>query len=110
MSPARRRRGNPAPLFAALGDPTRLELLSRLSDGARHSIRELTDGFEVSRQAVTKHLQVLGDAGLVDHERVGRETRFAMRPKAITEAQDYLARVAAQWDASIRRLRRLVEE
>ncbi|MCR9247519.1 MAG: metalloregulator ArsR/SmtB family transcription factor [bacterium] len=97
-------------MFAALGDATRLELVSRLSDGERHSITELTAGLALSRQAVTKHLRVLDDAGLVNCERVGRESRFAIRPKAVADARDYLTRIATQWDASIARLRRLVEE
>lgn len=110
MSAARARRRNPAPVFAALGDVTRLELVTRLSDGERHSITELTDGLDLTRQAVTKHLHVLRDAGLVDLRRVGRESRFAIRPKGIEGARDYLGRISAQWDEAIERLRRAVEE
>lgn len=110
MSRARTRRRSPAPVFAALGDATRLELVSRLSDGERHSITELTDGLALTRQAVTKHLQVLREAGLVNRKRIGRESRFAIRPDAIAGARDYLARVSAQWDEAIARLRAAVEE
>ena len=111
MSRARtRRRRNPAPVFAALGDSTRLELVSRLSDGERRSITELSDGLALTRQAVTKHLEVLRDAGLVNRKRMGRESRFAIRPKTIDDARDYLARVSAQWDEAIARLRAVVEE
>lgn len=114
MSPvksrARSRRKNPAPVFAALGDPTRLELVARLGDGERHSITELTHGLALTRQAVTKHLQVLSDAGLVNRKRAGRESRFAIRPKALTGARDYLASISAQWDDAIARLRDVVEE
>lgn len=92
-------------MFAALGDPTRLKLLARLSKGEQQSIKELTRGLTLSRQAVTKHLKVLGDAGLVRSERIGRESRFALEPRTITEAQDYLARISSQWDRNIARLR-----
>lgn len=104
------RHRSPAPVFAALGDPTRLELVSRLGDGARHSITELTDGLALSRQAVTKHLQVLKEAGLVNRERIGRESRFAIQPDRIADARDHLARISNQWDEAIARLRAVVEE
>ena len=110
MSPARRRRRDPAPVFAALGDATRLALVSRLGDGAQRSITELTHGFDVSRQAITKHLHVLEDAGLVRCTRVGRESRYRIRPKAVDDASAYLARISAQWDDAIARLRKAVEE
>ena len=110
MLQARPPRRNPAPVFAALGDATRLELVSRLSDGQRHSITELTDGLSLTRQAVTKHLQVLKDAGIVNRKRIGRESKFAIQPDAIADASAYLSRVSAQWDGAIARLRTLVEE
>lgn len=100
----------PAPVFAALGDATRLALVSRLSDGKQHSIVQLTDGLNLTRQGVTKHLHVLKQAGIVAHERIGRESRFTIRPDAITEARDYLTRASAQWDEAIERLRAAVEE
>lgn len=110
MSRTSARRTSPAPVFAALGDVTRLELVLRLSDGERRSITELTDGLALTRQAVTKHLQVLRKAGLVSLKRTGRESRFAIQPTAITGARDYLTRVSAQWDEAIARLRAVVEE
>jgi DNA-binding transcriptional ArsR family regulator len=96
-------------VFAALGCATRLELLSRLGDGKDHSITELTDGLDLTRQAITKHLQVLQHAGIVDRRRIGRESRFTIRPGPITQAKDYLTRVSDQWDRSIARLRATVE-
>ena len=97
-------------MFAALGCVTRLELLSRLSDGRDHSITELTDGLDQTRQAITKHLQVLQHAGIVSRRRVGRESRFTIRPGPIAQAKDYLTRVSDQWDKSIARLRATVEK
>lgn len=97
-------------MFAALGSATRLELVSRLSDGEEHSIAALTEGLDLTRQATTKHLRVLQRAGVVDCRRIGRESRFAIRPESISQAQAYLMRVSAQWDSAIARLRAKVEQ
>ena len=99
----------PAPVFAALGCVVRLELVSRLSDGREHSITALSDGLDLTRQAVTKHLHVLQGAGVVNKRRVGRESRFVVRPGSIAHAKDYLTRVSDQWDEAIARLRAAVE-
>lgn len=100
----------PAPIFAALGDPTRLSLLMRLSGGDRLSITMLAADTRLTRQAVTKHLRVLEEAGLVESERAGRESRFACRPEALAEARAWLDRVAGQWDDALGRLKAFVEE
>ena len=97
-------------MFAALGCVTRLELLSRLSNGRDYSITELTDGLDLTRQAITKHLQVLQHAGIVKSQRIGRESRFTIRPGPIVQAKDYLTLVSGQWDNSIARLRATVEQ
>ena len=99
----------PASVFAALGSARRLELLSRLSDGMDYSIVELTDGLDLTRQAVTKHLRVLQQAGMVERRRVGRESRYNMQPAPISQAREYLTRVSDEWDKSIARLREAVE-
>lgn len=100
---------NPAPVFAALGDRTRLSLLVRLSDGQARSIAKLSADTQLTRQAVTKHLHVLESAGLVSSSRVGRESRFAYRPEPIVAAKSYLDTVSAQWDDALSRLRSFVE-
>lgn len=100
---------NPAPLFAALGDATRLDLVSRLCDGQAHSIAQLTDGLRLTRQGVTKHLRVLERAGIVRSSRAGREHRFTVVPQAIKVARSYLDMVSEQWDDALVRLKRLVE-
>ena len=92
----------PAPVFAALGDPTRLSLLMTLSDGGARSIAALSADRGLTRQAVTKHLHVLEHAGLVSSLRVGREP--------IQGARSYLEMVSAQWDEALGRLKALVEE
>ena len=101
---------DPVPVFAALGDPTRLELVSRLSDGQPRSIAQLTGGLDLTRQGVTKHLRVLEQAGIVSGQRVGREQRFVFSPDPIADARLYLDRVSRQWDAALTRLRAFVEE
>lgn len=98
-----------SPVFAALGDPTRLSLLTRLSDGRARSIAALSADTTLTRQAVTKHLQVLEGAGLVSSTRVGRESRFSYRPEPVVEAKSYLEGVSAQWDEALGRLRAFVE-
>jgi len=110
MSRVRVRTERSATLFAALGSAARLQLLSRLGDGDEHSITELTGDLDLTRQAVTKHLRVLEDAGIVAGQRVGRETRFCIQPDSITQARDYLNRVSSQWDEAIERLRNAVEK
>jgi len=79
-----------ASVFAALGDETRLGLLARLTNGEPQSISHLTSGTRLTRQAVTKHLRVLEGAGVVHSVKTGRESRFALEPKTIIDAQTYL--------------------
>jgi DNA-binding transcriptional ArsR family regulator len=99
-----------APVFAALGDGTRLQLVARLSSSGPLSIVHLTDGSGVTRQAVTRHLQVLSDAGLVRDYRVGRERVWELEPQRLMEARRSLERISAQWDLALGRLKNLVEQ
>jgi DNA-binding transcriptional ArsR family regulator len=101
--------GSVASVFAALGDRTRLSLLSRLGNGGEMSITELARDTGVTRQGITKHLKVLEDSGIVSSERVGREMRFAVRVGSFVEAKRFLERASRQWDETIERLRMLVE-
>lgn len=100
---------DPAPIFAALGDRTRLALLDKLGDGQARSIAALSIDTALTRQAITKHLHVLQDAGLVASLRVGRESRFAARREALDEARAYLDGVSRQWDETLGRLKAFVE-
>jgi DNA-binding transcriptional ArsR family regulator len=102
-------RADPAPVFAALGDRTRLSLLMTLSDGRTRSIATLSAQTNLTRQAVTKHLGVLEGAGLVSSARSGRESLYAYRPEQIAAARSYLDAVSAQWDEALGRLRSFVE-
>jgi DNA-binding transcriptional ArsR family regulator len=98
-----------APLFAALGDRTRLALVARLSAGGPHSIARLTAGSAVTRQAITKHLHVLSAAGLVRHTRRGRERIWQLEPGGLAIAHKFLAEISHRWDTRLNRLRDLVE-
>ncbi len=99
-----------APVFAALGDETRLRLVSRLGSGEPMSIARLTDGSALTRQAITKHLRVLADAGLVRGSRHGRERLWELEPRRIRDARRFLDLVSRQWDGALARLKTLVEE
>jgi len=99
-----------APLFAALGDETRLRLLFRLSSGGPESITSLSADSEVTRQAIKKHLDVLAKAGLVRGHRRGREHIWQLEPQRFADACDYLDRISRQWDDALGRLKRFVEE
>jgi DNA-binding transcriptional ArsR family regulator len=99
-----------ASVFAALGDETRLGLLAKLTNGEPLSIARLTEGTKLTRQAVTKHLRVLEDVGVVFSVKAGRESRFALDPRPIVGAQEYLEHVSRQWDTALARLKALVEQ
>ena len=99
-----------APVFAALGDQTRLAVIARLCTDGPLSIARLSEGVAVSRQAVTKHLETLADAGLVRDARLGRERIWQLEPRRATSSRRELDRISAQWDAALGRLRAFVEE
>jgi DNA-binding transcriptional ArsR family regulator len=98
-----------APVFAALGDQTRLELVARLCSNGPQSIVRLSEGANVTRQAITKHLHVLAEAGLIRSTRAGREQVWEILPRRVAEAQHYLVLISAQWDDAIERLQKFVE-
>lgn len=109
-SAAAARLAETAPVFAALGDETRLRLVARLCAEGPLSIARLSDGAQVTRQAVTKHLQALADAGLVRDTRQGRERIWQLETRRLEEARRCLDRISEQWDAALDRLKTLVEE
>jgi DNA-binding transcriptional ArsR family regulator len=98
-----------APIFAALGDETRLALVSRLGSSGPLSISRLTEGSQVTRQAVTKHLQVLAGAGLVRDEWLGRERLWVFEAARLAEARRCLDVISSQWDDALSRLKDFVE-
>ena len=99
-----------APVFAALGDPTRAGLVARLCTDGPLSITELSEGTRVTRQAVTKQLRTLGRAGLVRNHRRGREMIWELEPKRLEKARRSLDQISAEWDVAINRLKAFVED
>ena len=98
------------PVFAALGDATRLTLLGRLSADGPLSITSLSKGTGVTRQAITRHLETLGDAGLVRNARNGRERVWELDLKRVEKARRYLDQISTQWDEAADRLKSFVED
>jgi DNA-binding transcriptional ArsR family regulator len=109
-SPARAGPAGSASLFAALGDETRLRLVSRLCDQGPTSIAGLTAGASITRQAITKHLRVMEEAGLVRSARHGRESVWQLDQRRLEQARRYLDLVSRRWDEALDRLRQLVED
>jgi DNA-binding transcriptional ArsR family regulator len=98
-----------ADTFAALGDATRLHVVSRLAREGPLSITALSEGVDITRQAVTKHLEVLAGAGVVRSQWRGRERLWELRARELAEARRTLDAISARWDKSLERLRAMVE-
>jgi DNA-binding transcriptional ArsR family regulator len=103
----------PAPdaaiVFSALGDPVRLAILARLSGAGPLPTVELKERAGLSRQAITKHLRVLEDVGLVRSFRVGRNRSWRVEARQLVRTRAYLDQISAQWDARLKRLQAFVE-
>lgn len=97
------------PVFAALGDPVRFAIVARLCDDGPLPTIVLKQGTELSRQAITKHLRVLEQAGILRSDRMGRDRAWGIDGQALAMTSDTLARISALWDARLERLRALVE-
>lgn len=96
-------------MFSVLGDSTRLEIVTSLVDGEPRSITELTEGFQLSRQAVTKHLRLLEQADIVMNEKSGRESLFSLKVESLSEVRKMIQDIEAQWAATLGRLKAFVE-
>jgi DNA-binding transcriptional ArsR family regulator len=90
--------------FAALADPTRRHVVRLLSDRASVTASELARELPITRQAVAKHLRALGEAGLVEGAREGRETRYRLTPDPLSPAAAWIAEVGAEWERRLARL------
>jgi len=99
-----------ADVFFALGDGTRLSVVRKLGAGGALSATAISDGAQVTRQAIVKHLQVLEDARLVTREKRGREVLYALEPVRLDDARAFLDAISDSWDRAIERLRRMVED
>jgi DNA-binding transcriptional ArsR family regulator len=95
-------------LFKALGDPTRRALFERLTEGGEQTVRALTDRSGVSQPAVSKHLALLKQAGLVHDRRDGRETHYSARPQALAPLTDWMAAHGAFWEDRMDKLEDLL--
>lgn len=104
------RASNAAPIFAALGDETRLALVARLGREGPLSIAKLTERTTITRQAVAKHLRVLEGAGVVVGSRDGRESVWTLETKRLEDARAHLDVISRQWDDTLERLRAFVED
>ena len=112
MSPARSAAAfkEAAPVFAALGETTRLTLVAKLCASGPQSIARLCEGTGVTRQAITKHLETLEDAGVVHSSRAGRQRVWELETRRLEKARRCLDQISDQWDAALSRLKALVEE
>jgi DNA-binding transcriptional ArsR family regulator len=99
-----------APIFAALGEPTRIALVARLCSEGPLSISRLSEGAGVTRQAITKHLNTLEDAGVVRGVRSGRERIWEIETRRLEKARRCLDQISSQWDVALRSLQTFVEE
>jgi DNA-binding transcriptional ArsR family regulator len=99
-----------APIFAALGDETRLRIVFRLCDDGPMSITRLAAGSQVTRQAIAKHLRVMEEAGLVHSRRQGRESVWQLEQRRLRDARHYLDLISKHWDEAVGRLRKFVED
>lgn len=99
-----------AHVFAALGDPTRLKLVAMLCAGGTFSISQLTQSTELTRQGVTKHLNVLAEAGVVRDVKMGRERLWQLDPANIDEARRRLESIGREWEQALARIKSFVEK
>jgi len=99
-----------AAAFAALGDPTRLQMLQRLSREGPQNITSLADRVDISHQAVSKHLRVLEKAQLVSSTRAGRDRMWSVESNSMTELHAFLDDISGQWDNALKSLRKMVED
>jgi DNA-binding transcriptional ArsR family regulator len=97
---------DPGPVFAALADPTRREVVRLLSRQPGLTASALAGELPVSRQAIAKHLAQLRDAGLAEAEHAGRETRYRLTPEPLSDAMAWMVDAGGKWDARLERLRR----
>jgi DNA-binding transcriptional ArsR family regulator len=95
-------------VFAALADPSRRFIVEALAERGDATATELASELPVTRQAVTKHLGALADAGLIAGARTGRETRYRLTPGPLADAAEWMTRVGSDWDDRLAALARAV--
>ncbi|WP_075619175.1 ArsR/SmtB family transcription factor [Paenisporosarcina indica] len=97
-------------VYVAIADPTRRKLLRLLAETEELPLHELTPQFQMGRTAVSKHLAILKEAGLVADRKVGRETRFRLIPAPLQEIKDWVSFYEKFWMGNIALLKNLLSE
>ena len=97
-------------IFKALGDPVRLEIVTRLSDGSSYTIGKLSEDLGVSRQGARKQIQALASAEIIQLHPAGRETRVSLNTESLQQARLFITRLEQQWDQRLLALKQLTEE
>ena len=101
---------NNAPIFHALADPMRRNLLVNLAEHSPKTATQLAGEYPITRQGILKHLNILEDAGLVAVHQIGREKRYALTPEPLNELEHWLKQLNAKWDERLLRLKNVVED
>ncbi len=97
------------PIFAALADPMRRQLLLNLAENSPRTATQLAEEYPITRQGVLKHLNVLEDAGLVAVYQKGREKRYSLTPQRLSEMEKWIRALEAKWDERLLRLKTFIE-
>lgn len=98
-----------APIFAALADPMRRSLLVNLAEHSPRTATQLKLDYEITRQGILKHLQILEEAGLVTVRQQGREKQYSLRPEPLREVDEWIKALGDKWDERLLRLKAFVE-
>ena len=98
-----------APIFHALADPMRRNLLVNLAEHSPKTATQLAEEFPITRQGILKHLNILEDAGLVAVHQIGREKRYALTPEPLNELESWLKKLNSKWDERLFRLKSMLE-
>lgn len=99
-----------APIFAALADPTRRDLLLRLAESSPKTASQLAEEFPITRQGILKHLNILEDAGLVGVQQIGREKRYTLTPEPLEDIDAWIRQLGQLWDDRLLRLKTMIED
>jgi DNA-binding transcriptional ArsR family regulator len=110
MNTYSQQRNNDMPVFAALADPMRRNLLVHLAEHSPKTATQLADDFPITRQGILKHLTVLEDAGLVTVHQKGRDKRYSLTPEPLSDLEQWLKDLTAKWDERLLRLKTMLEK
>lgn len=97
-------------VFNALADTTRRTIIDRLTTQGAHTATQLSKDMKITRQGVTKHINILIDAGLIATNKQGREVYYDVTPKPLARATQWITNIEAEWDKRLAALQNLVEE